>query len=228
MSKLSFWLLLTIAALIYGCSQSTNPASSSGIFPLTEGNTWVYQISEFDSTNTLQWSYPDTVTVGKEVIIGTEAWHRIIHSATDIFSDTIWYSIRTDGLWERRYNYSLIPHTYSMAFKYKFPTAINDTFNLSMNKWPPSEPSRSFTRIVSTTELLQVPAGSFSCILYQNNLQPLDSATLQVISDIIGIEDYINSGIGLIKSAQSFLRQTGPTTFGHFRHETVLVSYSVH
>lgn len=228
MIKLSFGLLVISSVIIYGCKQSTTPPPSSApIFPLTEGNSWSYQVSEYDSTNTLQISYPETVTVGKEQVIGGESWH-IINNTHTTSGDTIWYTIRTDGLWKRQFISNAIPSSlYKTSLIYKFPTSANDTFSLATSNFPPTSPTRFFNLTFSTAENISVQAGSFSCIHYQSHVQSLDPASMKPLNDTISEQNYVCPGTGLIQSVQNFLRLSGGK-FSRFRDETVLQSSSLH
>ena len=223
MSKLSFWLLLPIATLIYGCSQPTPPASAPAIFPLTEGNTWVYQISEFDSTNTVQWNTFDTVSIGGTITFGSETWHEVIHTMPNT-GFTEYYIAKNEGLWQK----TSIPLVYHTNLIYKYPATVNDTFNVTLQTWPASDPTRLYTEVISVNENLVVPLGSFSCVHYVSHTQSIDSATMKVITDDPHSDAFVSPGIGMIKSVNRLLRQTGALTWGHFRDETVLVSYSLH
>jgi len=230
MVKLSLALLLSYAVMICGCKQSTGPTSTSStpIFPLTQGNTWSYQVSEFDSTNTLQITYPETVTVGSDQVIGTDTWHTVIRNFNHVTTDTSWYTIRTDGLWLRQMIPNSTPAAYTTSLQFKYPTSANDTFDLVTNSLPPQSPSRSFVLTFSTSESQAVSAGTFTCIHYQSHSQNLQQGTLKVLADTVTEQDYVTPGTGLIQSVKNFTKQSGAVPNARFRDETVLMSYSVH
>ncbi len=214
-------LVFLCAILLYGCSKTTEPAAQDPFFPLTEGNTWNYQFSEYDSTNALQISRPENVTVGKEQMINGESWH-LINDPLYGSDDTLWYALRTDGLWERHYIANVIPADYKTTLKYKYPASTNDTFNLSISTFPPGSPSRFFDQVFSTNEKLNTSAGVFTCVHYQSHEQAWDAATQKPLDDTIFEQDYVSPATGLIESDRSYNKVSG----GHFRSQRVLLSFT--
>jgi len=192
-------LFLTLIFNFISCEDhptKSNPFPAEMI-PLKMGNSWSYVRTNYDSTGIVEYTEDITSTIDKDTLIDELTWYG--------YSDTpegIWFANKSDGYWgfARWNNGNAIVDT--MILIYKYPAIVGDVFDFP-----------SFRReIVSTNELITVPAGSYKTIHYSDTF--LDSSNYLLDS----FEIFVAQGIGLIKRVQIGRKQDG-TRFMVFEEE---------
>jgi hypothetical protein len=199
-------LFLTLIFNFISCED--NPTKSNlfptEMIPLKMGNSWSYVRTNYDSTGIVEYTENITSTIDKDTLIDELTWYG--------YSDTpsgIWFTNKSNGYWvyARWNNGNAIVDT--MLLIYKYPAIVGDVFDFP-----------SFRReVVSTNELITVPAGSYKTIHYSDTF--LDSSNYLLDS----FEIFVAQGIGLIKRVQIGRKQDG-TRFMVFEEE--LENYSLH
>lgn len=222
MKTISTLLLLITLLAITGCESETGPGNTpSTLIPLKEGNVWVYEHSKYDSLGTLLTRAYDTITIGKAVTIDGQVWYEKLRSGFNVPNDSASYSNQPDGIWSRY----VIGGAYTKLL-YKYPTAVNDTFNVTISQPFPVEGmlEKTFTMTVTPNEPVTIPLGTFNTVHYRSYLQSIDSVTKEVVWSGDPSDQYVAPGVGLVKSVyQSFIGFSGTLN----THESILIYYSL-
>jgi len=219
------YIVLLLAIVVGGCSETVSTDSHSVIMPLKEGNAWVYIYTTYDSAGNVKLILKqDSFYLGLPITKGSEHWYPAFYPLRINQSDTTFYVNKSDGLWETYFSLSHL--------KYKYPTSTNDTFDVTLvRNWPaPGVIEKSFTETVSASESISIPLGTFTCIHYRVHEQHIDSATMVVTDDTNMGDDYVSPGIGLIKSVGEYSRLTGPPDslrLERYHQEIILLKYTL-
>lgn len=217
-------IVFFLASIFNSCSESTSPSSPTEIVPLKEGNRWIYSISDYDSVHALRWTILDTIEIGAPTIHDGKIWYPYISitNRLNTLNDTLFYRNENDGLWGSFLVYS--PH-----HVYKYPAAIGDTFNINTSNFPDTSTlQRRFIQVGGLQDIITVPAGTFSCIRYDEHYQILNPENMNVLQDDVSDQSYVAPGIGLIKSIRHYALSTGPVDSpktSKYSQEAILISY---
>lgn len=166
--KIKFYYLSSILSLILtsmSCEKDHEVVNidRSLLVPLNIGNFWNYQISYYDSLKNVLRIDSNKITVTGDTIINNQLWYNIDFGGKRA---PVAYRNTVEGLFQHDFW-----HDSYLIFKY--PIGLGEVYNS--------------TKVISTNEIINVPAGNFSCINYQHNYLNFKYSTL------------ISPGIGFIK-----------------------------
>jgi hypothetical protein len=151
------FVIITII-LISGCEQETDSTSNLSkpvnyncidasqncdIVPLAVGNTWIYQIINYDTLGNETARFNDTTSIVTDTVIDGETWYTYEQSSE-------WYTNKIDGF------YLFINNKKVMIYKY--PVKKGDAFSMREG---------SNILIESNDTLITTAAGTFSCVTYK-------------------------------------------------------------
>jgi len=199
-------LILLLSILILSCSESTEPDSSTFSFiPLTIGNKWEYKVTDFDSTGNVINQIYGTRTIFEDTVVKGITWY----AYTGDFRGN-WNTNKSDGYWVFVEGDSGQSINDTSWIEYKFPTQVGEVYG------NPDYP----TEVVSTNEIISVPAGSFRTIHYRIQLDDI------IFYNFLGVsfDSYVCPGLGIIKTMQIGKRYDG-TKFVVYQNE--LASYDI-
>ena len=222
----SFLLFLTLAS----CNSGVTTLSSPQIMPLAVGNRWIGRITEIDSSANIVSVRLDTQVIYRSEVVNGETWYYKTETPLMIVSkpgmpdslDTLEAvcTIRTDGL------YSAIAPNFSTAtLTAKYPAAIGDTlFRLLLGNTDSTETWDAKT-VVSTDANLSVPAGSFICFQYNENLIRIKNgiATSHPVDSV-----YYAPGVGLLQYGYDIVKPAYPPRVTHHHALWQLVRAELH
>jgi hypothetical protein len=118
---------------------------STTIFPLTVGNKWIIDVTNYDSVGAMVYSRRDSIRILRDTTIQQETWY-------------IGYGIltnRTDGLYDYQAG-----TTSAISQRFRYPAAAGTSY-----------PYRGVTvKILSIAETITVPAGTFVCYRYRTGI----------------------------------------------------------
>ncbi|MBS1902372.1 MAG: hypothetical protein JSS75_01550 [Bacteroidetes bacterium] len=194
----TYLLVLVVLVITQGCSSSSTqpetaptPTTIRTLFPLAVGNSWTYQVTNYDAnTGAVSQRSTYTTSIDSAVTInGQTAYKYGSGSAYQSFSgNDLQYSYtpsgRTGMITLVRYRYPMLVGT---------PQKVLDTTY--------SDQSRQVTtlEIVDSAKKVTVPAGTFTCVQFRTvilstfSAAPLDTAQVT--------DDYLAPGVGLVRTA---------------------------
>ena len=162
-----------------GCKNNDSPVTPNEpqyLMPLAVGNIWIMQIKSYDSTGAIQEQAFDTTQVIGTKIINNETWYKMSENEAIIN--------RADGVHEYMTDSTLGTVT-GLIFKY--PAMVGDTgtslFGLTF---------KLVAKGVSET----VPAGTFTCYMYQSE----NSYSYFGFTYYMKMHIWICPGKGIVKS----------------------------
>ncbi len=160
MEKVIFLFILLSGIILYSCADpldieenvniipvDKDTLNINGIKPLAPGNSWLYQVKEYDTTGALIDSYVYADSVVKDTVIDKANWFKTIHYTE------YWQTNTNDGLRFRRYN-SGQPLLEWLEAKYPGAKGFS---------WQANNSQRT---IASVDTAITVTAGNFSCYYY--------------------------------------------------------------
>ncbi len=152
----------------------TNP-----IVPLKIGNTWSYNISDFDKSGAITTTHNIVYQVYRDTMINNEKWY----CWNNVPYTNDWWTNRNDGLWHLEINKG--NNSYSISQVYKYPIIKGNVYNK--------------TEVISLHEMVAVPAGIFDCVHIRVTLSDLRWV----------FEEYLSPNIGQIKWSQNGINPDG-------------------
>ena len=137
--------LLSLSAI--SCKKDNNPINNTDInpnkiFPLSVGNQWIVQVTNYDTTGAVHYTQIDTITILRDTTIQSEKWF-------------IGYGImtnRNDGLYDYQASTSSV-----ISLRYKFPTTVNSNYLYRGSQ----------TKVISISDSITVQAGNYICYHYR-------------------------------------------------------------
>jgi hypothetical protein len=161
MLKRSVLILLLFLSIIFTTcedSVSTNNEVLNPIVPLEIGNAWSHRIEWFDSTGNLTQTFYDSSAIISDTIIQNERWFIWSNIARTITTN------RKSGYWYRFGNtsYLVLKYPIKKGETYKYGNDPNIYLDVT---------------VLAIDSVISVPAGDFSCIIYEwrNSYGPLSS-----------------------------------------------------
>jgi hypothetical protein len=135
------------------CKKNSNPtdnmnSNTTQIFPLSIGNQWIIQVTNYDTTGNVVYSKNDTIKILRDTIIQSEKWF-------------IGYGIitnRDDGL----YDYQ-VGSSNEIVLKYKYPSSTNSIYTYRGTQ----------IRVLSIADSVSVQAGGFVCYRYREGVDTI-------------------------------------------------------
>ncbi len=165
-------LPVLIFLLLSGCKEnSVSEKAKTEFYPLAVGNFWQYAaVPPIRDTTFVESVLSDTA-------VDNEKWYFIAYTNGQRVMGA-YYRNRNDGVWKGNFSSSA-----GTSLIYKYPCSVNESYVVG---------SIDTVRVVATNEQVAVPAGTFSCNVYQR--------TVQVGSETTYYENtYITFGIGKVK-----------------------------
>jgi hypothetical protein len=146
---------LTAAFVFSGCTDFGTPIDftdpSKAIIPLRIGNQWVNQVAVYDTLGRLVQQFPDTLELKEDTLIDGTRWFLV-------GKPKFYYASRSDGIWYRSLE-NPISREYLL---FKFPAWPGE-------RWRVEDGGRRIdTEVLSTSDILTVPAGKFRCYTYRS------------------------------------------------------------
>jgi hypothetical protein len=149
-----FVLALISVLWISACSKKDSnpvtPNSPTAIFPLAAGNQWIMQ-SYFYSGSAWIPTTKDTTGIKRDTTISGEKWYTM--------GDNTYMTNRSDGLWQ-------FTAEDGAQLMFKYPVQVNDSFKQITGN-AASGFDTSFVKVLSISQSVVVPAGTFTCVTYQ-------------------------------------------------------------
>lgn len=151
---LSVQFIILILLISFGCDKKSPTriieTNSDQIIPLTIGNSWIRKLSYYDLKGDFTHSYEVTETVIKDTLMDNIKWYATSNNPQ------CWLTIKHDGCW-----YRILIGSLSEGLRYKYPCSVGDVideFNLEVK---------------SVNSKIEVTAGKFNCIYYQQGKSEL-------------------------------------------------------
>lgn len=188
MKSIKKGLLLSVTLFTLASCNKSNPVNSPGgeqILPLNMGNTWLMQYTVYDTTGATQGTTYDTTSVTMDTVLAGETWY---HIATKISSGPLFYTNKSDGLWEMTLGSSIAP-----TLLYKYPANVGDNWSVQMDASTNYQVS-----LQSTGASVSVPKGNYACYDYRmlDNSQPVEEVYLNPGLGIVAIDIYASTNSG--------------------------------
>lgn len=187
-SLLSLLLVLLSVSFFVGCSEdAVEPATYTiqDVFPLSVGKQSTYHNEYYKTDGTV--SGRDTVIL---IVDSTTIFNGIPAYAVHSYEKIIYYYSGTDA-------YGSFQSTPKPSLFLRYPMAINETLTLRDTTLNGGYRSKTILRYVGDNVSVTVPAGTFSCLHYQNiGFFGEDTGALDTSSRA---DMYLAIGIGFIK-----------------------------
>lgn len=178
-------IVLLMIVFVAGCDSTSGPSTTDVLVPLAINNTWVYEISDFDSTGTLYQTSEYIRKLTDTITLEGELYYRINNSIGLAIN-------RSDGHWIAIVN----PPGRRYA---KYPAFVGEITRRDTLRGSEIDPDPlkitgySETRLITNVAPVTVPAGTFIAYQYETihtmaNGKPLIKEAL-----------YMTPGIGEIK-----------------------------
>jgi hypothetical protein len=174
-------LLLTLSlvvSLFLGCDKS-NPVGNGGtneLIPLKLGNSWINVVSDYDSNRVITRIRVDSVWVSKDSTLNGEKYFVISKKSGDS-GGTLYLQSSICLARNTPFGYEQIYSEYSKT-TYRYPIIDSDSM------------------VISTNEIVTVPAGTFNCIVYKFIAGLINTDTEP---QILYGKIYICPNVGIIK-----------------------------
>lgn len=195
--------IVLVAVTLSGCKKNPlQPSETRAFYPLTRGNTWSYVVSP----NLLRGQDSiDVQTVVRDTVIDAQTWSFLTYTYGNPRNRFgMWYRNSDQGLWML---YSPSPVLY-----YRYPCQPGDTY--------PGPAGIDTIRVVSTQLQLSVPAGTFTCILYERSItQYFSSGPFTFYTD-----SYVSPGTGEVKTE---FYSADSTKVKYLSSTHTLIAYSI-
>jgi hypothetical protein len=153
-------LIIFLSIIFTTCEDSvtTNNEVLNPIVPLEIGNVWTHRIEWYDTTGALTHTIYDSSTIVSDTIIQNERWFIWSNIARTITTN------RKSGYWYRfgDLSYLVLKYPVRKGETYKYGNGPDIYLNVT---------------VLSVDSVISVPAGDFSCIVYEwrNSYGPLSS-----------------------------------------------------
>jgi hypothetical protein len=163
-------LILPVLLLFSGCSEDesnpTPPNTTSVIWPLVIGNTWIMQNYALNPiTGQLVLGEPDTTVVSTDTTIQGVKWYILRASG----ADPGYATNKTDGYW-------VIDEQMVPRLMLKYPVQVNDSYPVIQTSGGSND--TSLITVTSVNQSVTVPAGTFTCVTYRMT----DAANTMVVT----------------------------------------------
>ncbi len=143
--KIIFFCFL-ISCFFVSCKNENKlvdpPIDTSQIIPLKIGNSWIHQVTQYDTLGNVITTVPETTLVISDTVINGK--HAFLFSSGDVF----WND--DSGFWMKLYQKSPI-------LVYKYPANIGDYYSNNLT-------------VICKDSLILSPKGSFKCYGYSNSI----------------------------------------------------------
>jgi hypothetical protein len=144
-------MLFCFAVFLLTSCKKDNPVDSSPsvkqIWPLKAGNTWAFNIVEYDTLGAVAQSGSGAFVVTTDTIVAGETWYHIAGGGSTLYTN------RSDGFW----GVSPDPSGIFPFLLFKYPVSAGDTWNGG------GDP----VFLQSADTVITVPAGTFHCYEYR-------------------------------------------------------------
>ncbi len=174
------------------------PIDPAFILPLKVDNRWIYSEEVFDSHGLKEADSFDTITITGEIVIDNNNWFIENRTANRMHK----HYIRNSAFGLERWPVE----TFDTAFPdRKFPSAIGDNYVVPFSYDEIIDSLRTTRKVLSSDEIVDVPAGRFRCLKYSDTVSGESGETLYDPYRI----DFFSPGFGLIKSILYRISPTG-------------------
>ncbi len=153
--------ILLVCAAFFCCGDDddpTGPNQGGEIYPMAIGNTWTYEVVDFDTSGIEESRDTIWTTVVRDTVIEGETWY-VTESLDDEDGIHLSYcTSRSDGFWADWPEEQLY---------YKYPANVGDRYMVDEDT----------VVVESLSESVTVPAGQFNCVRYnvRDNMFPLST-----------------------------------------------------
>jgi hypothetical protein len=180
--RLQSSLLLIVVLPVLVCMQCSKQSDKSTngsrdvLFPLESGNEWFGHMTKYDDSGTEIYTSEMSRLVSGDTVIMGELWYRMQRREDWEDYETELVTNRADGLWttDQGEPFLLFKYPANRGEKYEAHAFQSDTMT-----------------VISTGELMETPAGEFSC--YHYLLSPEDD------EDVVGVDLWLAVGVGYVK-----------------------------
>lgn len=149
MKTLPVSLLLAITAITISSCNKSNPVGPSGgqqIWPLNTGDTWVYEVTDYDSTGVAVGSTTVAYSVTSDTAFEGSTWYHLSGGSPT------YYTNKSDGFWLLYSNSS----SSQQQLMYKYPAEDGDSWSYGPDT----------ISVQSTDTSVTVPEGTHDCFEY--------------------------------------------------------------
>jgi len=167
--------LIAVLFIISACSDSSSPSETKEILPLKVGNEWNYSFNSEDS------NYNYSFYIEKDTLINDSIWYKLKVDSLNSFLT----KNKKCGLWF--YDINCSDTSNSAYLKYAYPVIYDDVWYDVIKNYQ--------MHVISRNMQVVVPAGVFSCYVYQKTYPKQYGNDFKMAID----EMYFSPGIGLIK-----------------------------
>jgi len=141
--------VLLVCAVFLCCSDndSTGPSDDGEIYPLAIGNTWTFEVAQFDTLGNVE--SLDTISgeVVRDTVIAGETWY-VTEGEDEDGIHSGYCILRSDGFYEGWPQEELL---------YKYPVQVGDWYMVEDDT----------VQVEDLSESVSVPAGDFDCVRYR-------------------------------------------------------------
>ncbi len=160
-------LLITIILALFSCKTPLDiennvikkPIDPALIMPLKIGNRWIYSEEVFDSNGSKEADRFDTITITGEIVIDDNLWFIEKSTANPSHKDYI----RNSDFGLERWPADVFDTAFADR---KFPAAIGDNYKVPFSADEIIDSLNVIRKVLSTDEIVNVPAGRFGCLKY--------------------------------------------------------------
>lgn len=201
MKKNKIVIGIIISLIIISCDSSTIPSDNLQIFPLKEGNIWIYQNYSVYNNDSLIKTYLDTTWIMTDTIVNNYKFYYV--NKTGFLYDLGYYH---DSLFA---NVDPRNENSKPSPIYAVPCTAGDVYFSDFGK----------CRIINTDTLISIKSGTFRCIKYEFSA---------LVQNGQGFKNYhyCCPGIGLVKM-ESFYNSYSNLDKYVKGHEMELINFKV-
>jgi len=192
-----------VLGLSSSCSNSMEPLESRPWrIPLAAGNRWLFQVDEFDTSGSIQYSWTDSLNFERDTLIDGVTWSLMRITNTSL-PGYLGFRSSASGVSQRIFSEYGPTSQHPMFLS---PASVGQTYPTSkayIGRGGFSFDDSSFTcTVVSLDRVITVPAGSFTCVQFRVTAAGVES---------YWADQYISPGYGWIRrDSYNKLRVGGP------------------
>lgn len=203
------YIVVLLAIFVAGCDSTSGPSASSVLVPLAINNTWVYQVTDFDSTGAVS----EISEYVRKLVDTTTIDGQLYYQLDNLIG---FVTNRPDGHWI----FVGSPPGWRYA---KYPAFVGEIIERDTLRDFSSDPVEDAfveTKLVSNSVSVTVPAGTFIAYQYES-IYVLVANGKPIIKEVL----YMTPGVGAVRTENHNYLENG-TAWVTSRSE--LKGYTLH